>query len=152
MIQGLIEVNCLLATVVYSGPVLEENFIDKYLYGEDSDWTIDGNSYIYTKGVDNHRYLGFDTGLLSVGETYNISFDVETAGTGRFDMWLYAPDGTVYPPEFQDPRISEFATPVTQGPFNFTYTVEFVDRNKFAIRAQNFGDSFTIRNLKITRE
>jgi len=115
-------------------------------------WQIDteNDSYTYLDETDN-RYIVFDFNReLVVGETYRISFDIESNGNANFSIWLYAVDSDTPPEGFTNSRVSNELS-YTQGSHYFDYTVEHLNRDSLGIRARTSGWGFTVKNLKIEK-
>jgi hypothetical protein len=148
IVDSLIVMNCVESVVSYEGP--EVDVLGEYR-SDSGSWELIGDEWFFS-GAGNHKYLVFDMNEVEVGETYEITMDVFTEGEARFDLWMYAPEGTEFPPEYQDPRISAYAIPANAGPFSFKYTIEHVNRNRFAIRTQNWGSNWSFKNLKILKK
>jgi predicted nucleic acid-binding Zn-ribbon protein len=169
LVQGLIIMNCAETQIVYEGPQVGDpeppvpvNLILTPPTTIHSEWADNGDgSYTYD-GTRSNKYLVFPLSESMIkGETYDIKFDIETSNSkAQFDLWLYPaddavienevqPDGTII--QYQDPRITSFSSGGEVGPYTLRYEVKFVDRVRFAIRGQDFGGPFTIRNIEIVQ-
>ena len=118
-------------------------------------WTDNGNkSYTYDAIVSN-KYLVFNTSTIEQGSSYELTFNVSVNGVNRaqFDLWAYPVDEITEGNTcgYVDPRISTYSIGSDTGAFSIIIDNTCLDRNKIGIRAQNFGDGFTISDIEITK-
>ena len=134
------------APIDYSIPIIKGFDYDT------TGWLVntDNDTYQFLDETDT-RYIVFDFNRpLKVGETYLISFDIESTGFAFFTFWLYTEDLETFPEGYENPRVSNELTYYT-GSHSFEYTVEYIDRIKLGLRARTYGDAFTISDIEITK-
>ena len=115
-------------------------------------WIDNGNGSYYYNDTLNYQYLVFDlTEDLNIGDTYNITYDIETQGTAQLSIWLYEVETSVYPTEWESGKVSGELLHNT-GEQSFEVTIGILDRNRLAFRAILANDDFTISNIEIKKQ